>query len=104
MSSALDLILGVGIDRIERHVLGLEKYLGDKLAERQIERLGPVDPKRRSSICAFNLRGEDWVDYFAQNGIILSGRRNAIRVSLGLYNTFEEIDRFIAVLDKRLGR
>ncbi len=104
MSSALDLILGVGIEQIERHVLGLDKYLSDKLAERQIERLGPVDLKRRSSICAFSLRGEGWVDYFAQNGITLSGRRNSIRVSLGLYNTFDEIDRFIAVLDKRLGR
>ena len=49
MSSALDLILGVGIEQIERHVLGLDKYLSDKLAERQIERLGPVDLKRGSS-------------------------------------------------------
>jgi cysteine desulfurase / selenocysteine lyase len=104
MSSALDLILSIGIDKIERHVLALGQYLDGKLAERQIERLGPSDPKRRSSICAFNLRGDGWVEYFAQNGVVLSGRRNSVRISFGFYNTFEEIDRFIAVLDRRLGQ
>ena len=103
MSSALDLILGVGIETIERHVRALGKYLTDKLAERQIQRLGPRDPERQSSICVFNLRGEGWIEHFAENDIIVSGRRNSIRVSLGLYNTFDEIDRFVAVLDRRLG-
>jgi selenocysteine lyase/cysteine desulfurase len=65
--------------------------------------LGPRDPERQSSICVFNLRGEGWVEYLAENNIIVSGRRNSIRVSLGLYNTFDEIDRLIAVLDRRLG-
>jgi cysteine desulfurase / selenocysteine lyase len=104
MSSALDLILGIGIKNIERHVLTLGEYLTDKLAGREFERLGPSDPQRRSTICAFNLPGEGWVEYFADKGIVLSGRRGSIRVSLGLYNTFEEIDQFIAVLDERMNR
>jgi cysteine desulfurase / selenocysteine lyase len=104
MSSALDLILGVGIGNIERHVLALGEYLTEKLAQRQIERLGPGEPQRRSTICVFNLPGEGWVEYFADNGIIVSGRRGSIRISLGLYNTFEEIDQFIAVLDGRIDR
>ena len=37
-----------------------------------------------------------------QNGIVVSGRRGAIRVSLGLYNTADEVDQFIAVVDRRL--
>lgn len=102
MGAALDLIASVGIGTIERHVLGLGEYLTDKLARRQIARLGPADPRHRSSICVFRLPGEGWVDHFARNGIIVSGRRNAIRVSLGLYNTRAEIDRFIDVLDGRL--
>ncbi len=104
MNSALDLILGVGIKNIERHVLALGKYLTDKLAERQIERMGPSDPERRSTICVFNLPGEGWVEYFADRGIIVSGRRGSIRISLGLYNTFDEIDRFIEALDGRIDR
>lgn len=104
MGAALDLIAGVGIATIERHVLGLGEYLADKLAQRQIARLGPSDPRHCSSICVFNLPGEGWVEHFANNDIIVSGRRGAIRVSLGLYNTRAEIDRFIEVLDERLDR
>ncbi|MEO9189791.1 MAG: aminotransferase class V-fold PLP-dependent enzyme, partial [Acetobacteraceae bacterium] len=103
MGAALDLLLGVGIRNIERHVLALGEYLTGKLAERSVPRVGPTDPRRRSSICAFTFPGEGWVEYFADNRIILSGRRGAIRVSLGLYNTFDEIDEFLAVADRRLG-
>ena len=104
MSAALDLILDVGIETIQRHVLGLGEYLTERLARRGIERLGPTLSKRRSSICAFTLPGEGWEEYLAANDIVVSGRRGAIRVSLGLYNTPEELDQFVAVIDRRLKR
>jgi selenocysteine lyase/cysteine desulfurase len=104
LGAALDLVLEIGIGAIESHVLALGEYLTEQLAQRQIERLGPRDPRRRSSICAFNLAGEGWVEYFAEKGIVVSGRLGSIRVSLGLYNTFEEIDRFIAAIDERIKR
>lgn len=102
MSAALDLILEIGIANVERHVLSLGEDLTAKLARRGIERLGPPTPGRRSSICALRFPGEGWVEHFAHNGIVVSGRRGAIRVSLGLYNTFDEIDEFVAVVDRRL--
>lgn len=102
MDAALDLILGIGVGNIERHVLALGEYLTGELERRGIERLGPAAPHRRSSICAFSFPGEGWVEYFARAGIVVSGRRGAIRVSLGLYNSFDEIDKFIAVVDRRL--
>ena len=104
MSAALDFILGIGISNIERHVIGIAEYLTDKLAQRQIERWGPGDRRRRSTICVFDLPGSGWVDYFAKNGIIVSGRRGAIRASVGLHNTLADVDRFIAVLDGRADR
>lgn len=102
MSAGLDLILEIGIANIEQHVLSLGEDLTAKLARRGIERLGPSAPGRRSSICALRFQGEGWVEHFAKNGIVVSGRRGAIRVSLGLYNAFEEIDEFVAVIDRRL--
>jgi selenocysteine lyase/cysteine desulfurase len=104
MGAALDLILDVGIETIERHVLALGAYLAERLAERQVRRLGPDDPARRSAITVFELPGEGWVEYFAAHGIVVSARRGALRVSFGAYNTTDEIDQFIAVLDKRLDR
>jgi selenocysteine lyase/cysteine desulfurase len=104
MSAGLDLIASVGIEGIERHVLGLGEYLTEKMAERQIPRLGPANPRHRSGICVFTLPGDGWVEYFAENAIILSARRGAIRISLGLHNTTAEIDRFIEVLDRRMPR
>lgn len=103
MGAALDLLLGIGIANVERHVLALGERLTDALARRGIERVGPADPRRRSSICAFKFAGGDWVEYFAGNNVILSGRRGAIRISLGLYNSFDEIDRFVALVDHKLG-
>lgn len=104
MSAALDLLLEVGIEAIERHVLALGEHLTARLAACGIERLGPSVRERRSSICAFAFPGEGWVEHLAQNGIVVSGRRGALRVSLGLYNTTEELDRFVAVVDRRLKR
>jgi selenocysteine lyase/cysteine desulfurase len=104
MGAALDLIGDIGIATIEQHVLRLGEYLTERLAERQIARLGPKDPKRRSSICVFALPGEGWVEYFVARGIIVSGRLGAIRVSIGLHNSRDDIDRFVAVLDERLER
>jgi selenocysteine lyase/cysteine desulfurase len=104
MSAGLDLIASVGIKEIEHHVLGLGEYLTEKMAKRQIARLGPANPKHRSGICVFTLPGDGWVEYFAENAIVLSARRGAIRISLGLHNTTAEIDRFIDVLDRRMPR
>jgi cysteine desulfurase / selenocysteine lyase len=101
LSASLDLLLAVGVKTIERHVLDVGEYMTDKLAQRGIARVGPSARERRSSICAFAFPGDGWVEYFAQHGVVLSGRRGAIRVSLGLYNTLEEVDRFAALVDAR---
>jgi selenocysteine lyase/cysteine desulfurase len=101
MNAALKLILDVGIANIERHVLALGSYLSDRLAERNIDLLGPKDQRFRSGICVFNLPGDGWVEYFAANGVVLSNRQGSIRISFGMYNSFEEIDHVIALIDKR---
>ena len=102
LAAALDLILSVGISTIERHVLDLGDYMTAQLQRRGIARLGPPARDRRSSICAFTFPGDGWVEYLRQNRIIVSGRRGAIRISLGLYNTQAEVDEFISVIDRRL--
>jgi selenocysteine lyase/cysteine desulfurase len=104
MGAALDLILSVGIREIERHVLALGEYLTERLAARGIARAGPSVPQRRASICAFGFPGDGWVEYLARKHVVVSGRRGAIRISLGLYNSFDEIDELVAIIDGRLGR
>jgi selenocysteine lyase/cysteine desulfurase len=104
MGAALDLILGIGIRDIERHVLALGEYLTERLAARGIVRAGPSAAKRRSSICAFAFPGDGWVEYLARKRVVVSGRRGAIRISLGLYNSFDEIDDLVAIIDGRLDR
>ena len=104
MSAALDLILGVGIQEIERHVLALGEYLTEKLAARGIARVGPTRVQRRSSICAFDFPGDGWVEHLARKHVVVSARRGSIRISLGLYNSFDELDELVAIIDGRLGR
>jgi selenocysteine lyase/cysteine desulfurase len=102
LSAALDVILGVGIQTIERHVLSLGEYLTDQLAARGIARLGPRDPARRSQICVFDMPGDGWVEYLADNDVVVSGRLGSLRVSLGLTSTTAEVDRLVALVDRRL--
>ena len=104
MSAALDLLLGIGIREIERHVLALGEYLTERLAARGIARAGPSAAQRRSSICAFAFPGEGWVEYLARKHVVVSGRRGAIRISLGLYNSIDEIDELVAIIDGRNDR
>lgn len=103
MSAALDLILGVGIDVIERHVLGLGEYVTAKLARHGIARIGPSVAERRSSICAFDFPGGGWVRYLAEHRIIVSERRGAVRVSMGIHNSRTELDEFVSVVERRIG-
>ena len=102
LSAALDVILGVGMGTIERHVLGLGEYLTDELAARGIARLGPRDPKRRSHICVFDMPGDGWVEYLAEHDVVVSGRLGSLRVSLGLTSTKAEVDRLLALVDRRM--
>lgn len=80
--------------RIEKHVVGL--------AARVRERWGL--PAQASPIVSVPAAGHDLVGELAAAGIRVTGRAGAARISPHLYNTEDDIDRLLDVLEPRDGR
>lgn len=98
LDAALDLIDGVGIANIERHVLAL----GDRLIERMdalgVGLAGPRARARRAHIYVLDLPPEQWVGYLAQQGVRVSPERDGVRVSFGVFNTPDDVDRVAGII------
>ncbi|MGW6793182.1 aminotransferase class V-fold PLP-dependent enzyme [Streptomyces chartreusis] len=102
LGASLALIESIGIDRIERHVLCLGDQLIDGLNALDIPLVGPIERGHRSHIYVLDLPGPFWPELFAAENVRLSPVRDGIRVSFGLYNTSDDVDRFVDIL--RRGR
>jgi selenocysteine lyase/cysteine desulfurase len=102
-AAALELLLEVGGEVIERRVLDLSARLAEGLAARDYELVEPW-PRRRaesSGIVSFRKRGagphEVLRDLTAAH-VIARTHRDFVRLSPHFYNTEEEIDRVLEVL------
>ena len=98
LDAALDLIAGVGVANIERHVLAL----GDRLIERMdalgVRLVGPRERARRAHIYVLDLPVEQWVGFLAQHGVRVSPERDGVRISFGLFNTPDDVDRVAGII------
>jgi selenocysteine lyase/cysteine desulfurase len=94
---ALSYLERVGVDRIERHTVGLARELRDGLAALGLHMLTPTD--NGSSIVSVELgqNGARAREVLDKNGVQVSFREKGsqIRVSPALFNTRDEIRRFL---------
>ncbi|PIK14141.1 cysteine desulfurase [Halobacteriovorax sp. JY17] len=114
--AAIDYIQSVGVRNIRDHLLSLNTLLTDALIkEDRVTIIGPKNPKDRPSILNFTIEGLD----LGQISLVLDkshrimvrsgvhcchswfhkkGLKPSLRVSLGPYNTKEEVEKFIEVI------
>lgn len=100
LAESVELLLEVGVDKIREHLRRLNRPMEAWLAERGIEVVSPTDDAHRSGILAFrpaDLRGTHRALLAA--GVVCVPREGAIRLSPHLYNTREEMERVMEVLD-----
>lgn len=113
MGSAVDYIESIGIDKIHNYELNLKEYLIQELSK--IKNIEIYNKNNIGSIVAFNIKGifsQDLALYLDKHNIcIRAGNHcakilnnifnvnNTCRISLSLYNTKEEIDKLIKVLN-----
>lgn len=101
--AAAELLLEIGIERIEERVLSLAGRLGDGLTERGFEIWAPW-PRRRSEssgIISFRKPGtppEETLRELTAARIACRTHSDYVRLSPHFYNTTEEIDRALDVL------
>ena len=109
---AINYLNNIGLDNIEKHELELKEYLVNKLKD--IDNVTIYNPNTKSGIILFNINGifaEDASGFLNHYHICVRagnhcakmvkdeiGIKNTCRISLYLYNTKEEIDRFIEVM------
>jgi selenocysteine lyase/cysteine desulfurase len=102
LAASLDLIEGVGVKNIEAHLYDLGDRLIEHLDDQGIRLVGPRARSARSPhIYVLDLQGNDWLEYLASHQVRVSPERDGIRVSFGLFNTFEDVDQFADILKRR---
>ena len=105
----------IGMDNIHKHEVKLKKYLLDKLKD--IDGITIYNKNSNSGILSFNIDGvfaQDTAIYLNKHDIyVRAGNhcakilkdeidvKNTVRVSMYLYNNYEDIDRLIEVLKNK---
>ena len=101
LAASMEVLARAGVGHIGAHVLALTDHLVGRLRERGAHVPTPRGPGISSGIVTFTLPGRDSVELgreLGKLGFITTFRPNGLRVSPHGYNTFEEIDAFLAAL------
>jgi cysteine desulfurase/selenocysteine lyase len=117
LKAAIDYILSIGFPKIQKHESELTGYLLDSLSKLPyIKLIGPTENKNRGSLVSFAMEGvhpHDIAEGLSQKNICIRAGHHCTqvlmdelkipgtaRISLGLYNTKEEIDECMKVLEE----
>ncbi|MBE3569800.1 MAG: cysteine desulfurase [Bacillales bacterium] len=113
LGKAIEFLGEIGLDEILKHEHHLAAYALDKLSEVEgIEVYGPKDPMKRAGLVTFNIKGvhpHDVATVLDAEGIAIRAGHHCAqplmkwldvsataRASFYLYNTEEDIDRFVS--------
>jgi cysteine desulfurase/selenocysteine lyase len=117
LGSAVDYLQNIGMENVLLHEQELFTYTINKIQEiEDVEVYGPNEAKNRLGVLSFNIKGihpHDIAGVLDDSGIAVRsgnhctqplmkrlGIENTVRASFYIYNTKEEIDKFIEVLKK----
>jgi cysteine desulfurase/selenocysteine lyase len=99
--AAMDYLKTIGFQNIRTRVMELTDYLIRGLKKLEIKIISPVARKKeRSAIVTFTLeeKNEQCIKTLAKNKIFVGARGEGIRVSVNIFNNFEDIDCLLKVL------
>jgi selenocysteine lyase/cysteine desulfurase len=103
LNENLRYIMAIGIGQIERRILDLSGYLQEKLLQAGARVLSPREESKRSAIICFTAGDVGQLHkHLLEKRIITTLRRDSIRVSVGIYNSEEEIDTLAAAVEQFL--
>jgi selenocysteine lyase/cysteine desulfurase len=102
LGAALELLLEVGIEDVHQRVLSLNDLLYQGLSERGIEVVTAMGEEDRSGILAFVPASDPESVYASLNRqkVMVSLRRNTIRLSPHFYNNETDVNRLFQALDR----
>ena len=121
LGSSIRYLENIGMNKIKRYILNLNDYLIQSLKELNKEYKKPIIRMITRDMCAvcsssllgivsFNVEGIESIEiaqilsdnniYVRENNDCMNIQKQSIRVSLGIYNTKQDIDIFIQTLKK----
>ena len=103
MSLGVELLLELGMDEVERHLLELEKYLRAKLAGLPLNVVTPEEPARMSGMVVLRFPPERTGrarEIMERRHIHLTLREGYLRMTFAVFNTFEDMDSIYQALEE----
>jgi selenocysteine lyase/cysteine desulfurase len=99
--AGMQLMQEVGIAETREHVLALNARLIDGLDELRAKLATPRRPKRRGAlVCVKSTDAQALVTTLGREGIVTSERDGNLRISAHCYNSVEDVDAVLAVLQR----
>jgi cysteine desulfurase/selenocysteine lyase len=101
-AESLELILEIGVERVEAHNQNLVQELIDGIAESPLDLVSPASSRERSTLVFASHpdpeRNEDVFDALREAGVHVALRAGSLRFSPHLYNDSQDIERALEVL------
>ncbi len=103
LNQVLKYLIDIGMENVENRILDLYSYLVDELEKLDVEIVSPKTGELRSAILCFKTRDNKGLhNYLMSNKIINTLRRDMIRISLGIYNNKDDINKLCFRVKKYL--
>ncbi len=103
LQASLGILLEVGIINIHAHVEVLTQLAIDRLTAKSSELLTPAEPAHRAGIVTFRPHNaQQLFEKFKAERIFVSLREGCIRISPHFYNTSDEMEKVLGVIEQSL--
>jgi selenocysteine lyase/cysteine desulfurase len=105
LGRAIEYIRGLSLAEVAQHNAELASQLADGLARLGARLLTPGDPRRRAGTVTARFPGRDGeaiASALTRRGVIVSPRVGSTRFSMHFYNSSDDVDRALRVLDEVL--
>jgi selenocysteine lyase/cysteine desulfurase len=99
--AALSLINGIGIKAIEHHLYNLSSYTLETATQMGFQIASPLDLQTKGASTAIYVKDANRIEnLLKEQGIIVSARKDVIRIAPHIYNTKEDIYESLAQLSR----
>lgn len=103
LGKAVDLMLKIGVSKVEERIRELTGLLIEKLQKLNVEFISPLEKEDRAGIVTIKTKDpNNIVKQLHKKGIIVSTRRGGLRISPHMYNNEADIERFVSEFKKMI--